>query len=170
MGKWTQEELTCPECGWVAQNPNGLRGHRQFKHGVRASGAQLPLQEQDRLVLQSALTQLEQQLDARLEPIEAAFVELQQLNGKVQKQAELIGDHVEQGNGIAEQLNTLTKRFNDELPRIKGDMGVLTGRLNKIETGSVTGNPDQGEVCPKCHKPMDQHKVPFGGLAPACPE
>ncbi len=59
MGKrYTVEELTCPECGFVAKNANGLRGHRQFKHGVRPSGAQLPLQQQDLLISESKLEQL----------------------------------------------------------------------------------------------------------------
>ncbi|GAI68839.1 unnamed protein product [marine sediment metagenome] len=56
--QYTIEELTCPECGFVAINANGLRGHRQFKHGVRPSGAQLPLQKQDLLVSESKLAQL----------------------------------------------------------------------------------------------------------------
>lgn len=79
MGKWTQEELTCPECGWVAKNPNGLRGHRQFKHGVRASGAQLPLQEQDRLVTESVLEQrIEESLGEVIEQVGSEVAAIKQ--------------------------------------------------------------------------------------------
>lgn len=78
--QYTVEELTCPECGFVALNANGLRGHRQFKHGVRASGAQLPLQKQDLLISESRLAQL---LDERFgvisEQVDALSGELDQL-------------------------------------------------------------------------------------------
>ena len=78
--QYTVEELTCPECGFVAVNANGLRGHRQFKHGVRPSGAQLPLQKQDLLVSESKLEQL---LDERFsvisEQVDALSGELGQL-------------------------------------------------------------------------------------------
>lgn len=78
--QYTTEELTCPECGFVAVNANGLRGHRQFKHGVRPSGAQLPLQKQDLLVSESKLAQL---LDERFgvisEQVDTLSGELEQL-------------------------------------------------------------------------------------------
>ena len=78
--QYTVEELTCPDCGFVAVNANGLRGHRQFKHGVRPSGAQLPLQKQDLLVSESKLGQL---LDERFsvisEQVDALSGELEQL-------------------------------------------------------------------------------------------
>jgi len=78
--QYTVEELTCPECGFVAVNANGLRGHRQFKHGVRPSGAQLPLQKQDLLVSESKLAEL---LDERFgvisEQVDTLSGELDQL-------------------------------------------------------------------------------------------
>lgn len=78
--QYTIEELTCPECGFVAINANGLRGHRQFKHGVRPSGAQLPLQKQDLLISESKLEQL---LDERFgvisEQVDTLTGELEQL-------------------------------------------------------------------------------------------
>lgn len=86
MGKWTEQELTCPECAaegirWVAKNPNGLRGHRQFKHNVLpSSSGQLPLQKQDLLVTDAKLKQL---LDERFsvisEQVDALSGELEQL-------------------------------------------------------------------------------------------
>jgi len=80
--QYTVEELTCPECGFVAINANGLRGHRQFKHGVRPSGAQLPLQKQDLLVSESKLAEL---LDERLgvisEQVNELAGEVEQLAG-----------------------------------------------------------------------------------------
>jgi len=71
--QYTVEELTCPECGFVAVNANGLRGHRQFKHSVRPSGAQLPLQKQDLLVSESKLAEL---LDERFGVISEQVNEL----------------------------------------------------------------------------------------------
>ena len=84
--RYTVEELTCPECGFVAVNANGLRGHRQFKHGVCPSGAQLPLQKQDLLVSENKLEQLlderfalvSEQLDALSAPEQQAIA-LEQL-------------------------------------------------------------------------------------------
>lgn len=96
MGKWTQEQLTCPECGLVMKNPNGLRGHRQFKHGVRSVGAQLPLQKQDLLISESRLEQL---LDGRF----AAVVEqLDALGGGDEQLAERIKE-LEQRLAAAER-------------------------------------------------------------------
>lgn len=79
--QYTIEELTCPECGFVAVNANGLRGHRQFKHGVRPSGAQLPLQKQDLLISESRLAQL---LDERFGVISE---QVNELSGELDQQA-----------------------------------------------------------------------------------
>ncbi len=80
MPKWTQEELTCPECGQVFRDKRGLNGHRMFKHGVHPSAPQLPLQKQDLLISESKLEQL---LDARFavisEQVDALTGELEQL-------------------------------------------------------------------------------------------
>lgn len=62
-----RKEYTCSECGQTGfKSPAGLRGHRQFKHGVAPSSPQLPLAQQDLLVteskLEQRLTELEQQL------------------------------------------------------------------------------------------------------------
>lgn len=80
-GKWTKEDLTCPECGFIAKDMRGLNGHRMFKHGVRPT-AQLPLQQQDLLVSESKLNQA---LDERftvvseqLDGITGAISELQE--------------------------------------------------------------------------------------------
>ena len=72
MGKrYSIKELTCPECGWVAKNANGLRGHRQFKHGVlpisskglqRVEGRVLP----DELATESSLRRRLRERDERL--------------------------------------------------------------------------------------------------------
>jgi len=80
--QYTVEELTCPECGFIAVNANGLRGHRQFKHGVRPSGAQLPLQKQDLLVSESKLAQL---LDERFGVISE---QVNELAGELEQLAE----------------------------------------------------------------------------------
>lgn len=88
MGKWTEEEMTCPECAaqgirWVAKNPNGLRGHRQFKHGVLpSSSGQLPLQRQDLLISESKLEQL---LDERFGVISE---QVNELAGELEQLAE----------------------------------------------------------------------------------
>jgi DNA-binding transcriptional MerR regulator len=109
MGKWTKEELTCPECGWVAKNPNGLRGHRQFKHGVRASGAQLPLQEQDRLVTESVL---EQRIDEALgEVIEQVGSEVAAIKQQLKQRAE---QPLEQANSaLAKKVGVLEQQVSE---------------------------------------------------------
>lgn len=66
MGKWTTEQLTCPECGFIAKDMRGLNGHRQFKHGVHPAAPQLPLQKQDLLVSESTLERI---LDQRFSTI-----------------------------------------------------------------------------------------------------
>ena len=83
--RYTVEELTCPECGFVAVNANGLRGHRQFKHGVCPSGAQLPLQKQDLLVSENKLEQL---MDERFAVISE---QMDALSGKLEQLAKCNG-------------------------------------------------------------------------------
>ncbi len=119
MGKWTQEELTCPECGWVAKNPNGLRGHRQFKHGVRASGAQLPLQEQDRLVTESVL---EQRIEESLgEVIEQVGSEVAAIKQQLKQLAE---QPLEQPNSaLANEVSELGQRLDVMEREYRADQG-----------------------------------------------
>lgn len=70
MGKWTIEELSCTEsgCDFVAKNPNGLRGHLQWKHNILppSSGGRQRLEQRAKLVTEDTLEQrisrLEQQL------------------------------------------------------------------------------------------------------------
>ena len=106
--QYTVEELTCPECGFVAVNANGLRGHRQFKHGVRPSGAQLPLQKQDLLVSESKLEQL---LDERFSVISE---QVDALSGELGQLAEAA-----KGDGAAiaelqERLSTAERKTLDD--------------------------------------------------------
>ena len=42
------EELTCPECGFVARNAKGLRKHLQLKHGMYQDELHLPPVKPDR--------------------------------------------------------------------------------------------------------------------------
>lgn len=117
--QYTVEELTCPECGFVAVNANGLRGHRQFKHGVRPSGAQLPLQKQDLLVSES---QLEQLLDARFAVIAE---QVDGLSGELVQVAEAAkGD----GAAITELQGRLSaaehKSIEDFSPREKAEFFI----------------------------------------------
>lgn len=104
--RYTVEELTCPDCGFVAVNANGLRGHRQFKHGVRPSGAQLPLQKQDLLISESKLAEL---LDERFAVISE---QMDMLNGDLVQQ----GEHQVQLAGVAkddgEAIAELQKRLS----------------------------------------------------------
>lgn len=97
--QYTVEELTCPECGFVAVNANGLRGHRQFKHGVRPSGAQLPLQKQDLLVSESKLQQL---LDERLGVLSEQLDELAGVVGELQQGFPALLKQVNQRTSISE--------------------------------------------------------------------
>lgn len=97
--QYTVEELTCPECDFIAVNANGLRGHRQFKHGVRASGAQLPLQKQDLLISESKLEQL---LDERFGVISD---QVNELSGELQQQ-------VEEAKGDSAAITELQERLD----------------------------------------------------------
>ena len=101
--QYTVEELTCPECGFVAHNANGLRGHRQFKHGVRPSGAQLPLQKQDLLVSESKLAQL---LDERFGVISE---QVNELSGELEQQATAL-EQLTKSDGAA--ITELQVRLN----------------------------------------------------------
>lgn len=111
--QYTIEELTCPECGFVAVNANGLRGHRQFKHGVRPSGAQLPLKTQDLLVSESKLEQL---LDERFGVISK---QVDALSGELEQLAE-----VAKGDGAAitklkERLNAAERKTIDDFSEME---------------------------------------------------
>jgi len=103
MPNWTQEELTCPECGRVFKDMRGLKGHRQFKHGIRQS-AQLPLEKQDLLVNESKLEQL---LDARFAVITE---QLDALSGE--QPGALSGEQLEQLEQLQQQVKDLTERLD----------------------------------------------------------
>lgn len=107
--QYTVEELTCPECGFVAVNANGLRGHRQFKHGVRPSGAQLPLQKQDLLVSESKLAQL---LDERLGIISE---QVNELSGELDQQANAL----EQLKELQVRLDAAERKTIDDFTPIE---------------------------------------------------
>lgn len=53
-----KKQYICPECGFAAKSAAGLRGHRQFKHGIAPSLPLLPNKQQDRLVTRSELERL----------------------------------------------------------------------------------------------------------------
>ena len=53
-----KKENICTECGFAAKSAAGLRGHRQFKHGIAPSLPLLPNKQQDRLVTRSELERL----------------------------------------------------------------------------------------------------------------
>lgn len=102
MAKWTEQELTCPECAaegvrWIAKNPNGLRGHRQFKHNVLPSSTgQLPLEQQDLLVTDGKLAQL---LDERFAVVSE---QLDGLSGSVDALNEQLGqEHQDRLDNVA---------------------------------------------------------------------
>ncbi|MFC2068250.1 hypothetical protein ACFLTP_04510 [Chloroflexota bacterium] len=69
MAKAPVEQRTCPECSFIARNVNGLRGHRQFKHGVKPAGMHQVMLEQQpkRLVTEDMLEQLEERFIAASE-------------------------------------------------------------------------------------------------------
>jgi len=140
------EELTCPECGFVAVNANGLRGHRQFKHGVRPSGAQLPLQKQDLLVSESKLEQL---LDERLGVISEQLAELaspeqlygvqatqliaEQVNTQIKEQLkEQLGDLVDEHLELVQIDRGLTEAEKEYLAELGTKIDLLTQRVDKV--------------------------------------
>lgn len=118
MGKWTKEELTCPECGFVAKDKRGLNGHRQFKHGVHPT-AQLPLQKQDLLVSQS---KLEQQLDERFAVISE---QVDALNGSMQELAEAANSKGERILALEQRLSAAERKTMDDFtPREKAEFVI----------------------------------------------
>ena len=106
-----KKEYTCPECRQTGfKSPAGLRGHRQFKHGVRPSGAQLPLEQQDLLVTESKLEQL---LNERF-----AF----------------ISGHVD---ALGDDLQQLTEAANSAQQQRDEQIVVLEQRLSEAERKAI---------------------------------
>ena len=61
MARAPIEQRTCPECGFVAKNVNGLRGHRQFKHGIPPASRQVAkLEQPERLIIDDIMEQLQE--------------------------------------------------------------------------------------------------------------
>ena len=108
-----KQELSCLECGFVAKNRAGLAGHRQFKHGVRAS-PQLPFEQQDRFATVSELEQVADVLGQLTEQVQQAAITLNDLSS------------------ITKQQQLRLNEFAEELPGIKGDILVLRGRTSKL--------------------------------------
>jgi len=143
--RYAIEEITCPECGFVAINANGLRGHRQFKHGVRSS-AQLPLQKQDLLISESKLEQL---LDERLGAISEQVAELaspeqlygvkateliaEQVNTQIKAQlAEQLGDLVDEHLELVQIDRGLTEAEKEYMAELGDKVDLLTQRIDKV--------------------------------------
>ena len=125
MDKWTKEQLTCPECGFVAKDKRGLNGHRQFKHGVHPT-AQLPLQKQDLLVSESKLEQL---LDERFAVVS------EQLDELVSKM-DLLTQRIDK---IVEQENRNTRMVNENFLEWGNKVYLLFQALDKHTHSKLTG-------------------------------
>lgn len=132
MVKRTMEELTCPECGFVAKNANGLRGHRQFKHGVRPSGAQLPLQEQDRLITESSLKQRLDALEQRLGFSEDTLPSLlERLQGM---RSVSIAEQVLEQRRSLNELQRQQKATANNLSSLKSELAAFSKQLAAAKT------------------------------------
>jgi chromosome segregation ATPase len=157
MAKWSREELTCPECGFVATNPNGLRGHRQFKHGVRPGSAQLPLQQQDHLITESALEQrigeLEQQLGVsdeqllnlepssvldRLEIVEGQQNSLFEEQLKHTEDIATLQEQLDETNSHAKAAASAAEAAEEQARAIYQLLSELHSQLKQIHSGLVT--------------------------------
>ncbi len=134
-----KKEYACPDCDFVGKSAAGLRGHRQFKHGVPPSSAQL-LQQQDRLVtesmLQQELAELWQQVDEmqldvsldrqvdnaeaaaqqqrkRIDNAEAALQQQGKQLANIIKQLEPYSQQQARLNQLGEKLTGLGQRVDD---------------------------------------------------------
>lgn len=134
MRKWTKEELTCPECGFVAKDKRGLNGHRQFKHGVHPSAPQLPLEKQDLLISESKLEQRLNELEYKL-----GFGEAQQesslpsaldrlLRSRQEPITERVARQAQQLSTIEEQLKapTSSSEFRKLVAGLRADLAKLS--------------------------------------------
>ena len=145
--RYTVEELTCPECGFVAKNANGLRGHRQFKHGARPSGTQLPLQEQDRLVSESRLEQvLEQEIEELMDGVMVPAIEKVRSEVVAIKQQlkEFAEQRLEQPNltTLANKVSELAQRLRQAEAQL--DSTVAVGTVRRLENIVMSLADDQG--------------------------
>ncbi len=159
MKKWTEEELTCPECGFVAKDRRGWNGHRQFKHGISASSTQMPKQEQDLLVTES-------KLDERLEPIPRAIglPDNEQLIDLKATILQLTNKVNEVANANAANEKSHAHKTFDELMGCPGcsEWVKTTGKQYELvaapaELVPAQGNPDHEE----------EEYFEFGALSPS---
>lgn len=122
-----KKELTCPECGQTGfGSAAGLRGHRQFKHGVPPSGPQLPLEQQDRLITESVLGQrIEESLG---EVIEQVGSEMSTIKQQLKQLAERQPD-----SALATKVDGLEQRLRQAEAKFdyKADVGTVL-RLEEV--------------------------------------
>ena len=145
MAKRTIEERTCPECGFVAKNLNGLRGHRQFKHGIRSSGSQLPMLEEQPVhlitdevfeqrmadAIEMLDTEIERQVVARLGDAGGATAlhELQARVDKIDQETRKFADTIRaklstDTGGLSHQLQQLTAAHSEVVRKLQQVMAA----------------------------------------------
>lgn len=141
MAKAPLEQRTCPECGFIARNVNGLRGHRQFKHGLKPAGMhQATLEQPKRLVTEDMLEQLEERfvsvsewknvLNDQVEAFDRWREEIK----KLQQQVSVLQQHeLQEQEANSELLNVAhnnRKFFEDALSHLERDMDLLWSTFN----------------------------------------
>lgn len=174
--------VECPICGKEFASTQGLRGHLTWTHGVAGSGKQP--------VARLATEQLVSELNGRLEQLVSNTEQLNdQLNG-YGKQLKQLNGYPEQANDVAKQVNRLTRQqdalvnqvnaITEHNERVEGDILAIKGRLDKIDplppviqhSAVITKANPGDELCPKCGKPMKEHKHYDDSLKlfkPECP-
>ncbi len=125
-----KKELICPECGQTGfGSAAGLRGHRQFKHGVPPSSPQLPLEQQDRLITESVLEQrIEQALGEFIEQVGSEVAAIKQQLKQLAEQP------LEQPNSaLANEVSELGQRLDVMDRDYREDQGFAVVFGNKVK-------------------------------------
>ena len=137
---YTVEELTCPECGFVAKDRRGLNGHRQFKHGIHPS-AKSPPRKLDLLVSESKLEQLldarfaffTDRLDAlnsqeRLDGVSATEQMIEKINAQIVEQLHDFDERLE----LVQIDQGLTEADKESLASLESEFANLKTGVNKL--------------------------------------
>lgn len=136
-----KKEYICSECGFAAKSAAGLRGHRQFKHGIPPSLPLLPSERRDRLVTRSELEQLlglagEQEQPSSLKGVGLDLRDRSDAITKLRQWTKDLDRRIKQleiDAAIVKRLAQLEQRIR-QLPE---EVGKLQQRMDKLEADQI---------------------------------